>query len=228
MTVHYSKLLSDQFSSPANQAKPASALKSPYRSFFKRLLDSFIVLISAPFTLPIVGLLALLVAIEGGSPFYHQVRIGRKGRPYKMWKLRTMVIGADEKLEAYLAQNASAKLEWESTQKLKSDPRITRFGRMLRKTSLDELPQLWNVLKGDMSLVGPRPMMPFQQELYPGSAYYKLRPGITGPWQVTDRNTSTFAERARFDAGYDQNLSLKTDLRLLRATVRVVVKGTGY
>jgi exopolysaccharide production protein ExoY len=228
MTVHYSKLLSDQFSSPTNQAKPTSALKSPYRSFFKRLLDSFVVLISAPFMLPIIGLLALLVAIEGGSPFYHQVRIGRKGRPYKMWKLRTMVIGADEKLEAYLAQNASAKLEWESTQKLKSDPRITRFGRMLRKTSLDELPQLWNVLKGDMSLVGPRPMMPFQQELYPGSAYYKLRPGITGPWQVTDRNTSTFAERARFDAGYDQNLSLKTDLRLLRATVRVVVKGTGY
>jgi lipopolysaccharide/colanic/teichoic acid biosynthesis glycosyltransferase len=228
MTVHYSKLLSDQFSSPTNQAKPTSALKSPYRSFFKRLLDSFVVLISAPFMLPIIGLLALLVAIEGGSPFYHQVRIGRKGRPYKMWKLRTMVIGADEKLDAYLAQNASAKLEWESTQKLKSDPRITRFGRMLRKTSLDELPQLWNVLKGDMSLVGPRPMMPFQQELYPGSAYYKLRPGITGPWQVTDRNTSTFAERARFDAGYDQNLSLKTDLRLLRATVRVVVKGTGY
>jgi exopolysaccharide production protein ExoY len=228
MTVHYSKLLSDQFSSPTNQAKPTSALKSPYRSFFKRLLDSFVVLISAPFMLPIIGLLALLVAIEGGSPFYHQVRIGRKGRPYKMWKLRTMVIGADEKLEAYLAQNASAKLEWESTQKLISDPRITRFGRMLRKTSLDELPQLWNVLKGDMSLVGPRPMMPFQQELYPGSAYYKLRPGITGPWQVTDRNTSTFAERARFDAGYDQNLSLKTDLRLLRATVRVVVKGTGY
>ena len=105
---------------------------------------------------------------------------------------------------------------------------ITRFGRVLRKSSLDELPQLWNVLLGDMSLVGPRPMMPCQRDLYPGSAYYRLRPGITGPWQVSRRNESTFADRARFDTDYDQTLSLGTDLGLLISTVRVVVRATGY
>ena len=174
-----------------------------------------------------VGVLALLISIDGGNPFYHQLRVGRNGRYYKMWKLRTMVVGADDRLEAYLTEDAKAKAEWDSTQKLKSDPRITRFGCILRKSSLDELPQLWNVLKGDMSLVGPRPMLPDQQDLYSGSAYCRLRPGITGPWQVSDRNNSTFAERVWFDTNYDRKLSFKTDLQLLLATVRVALRATG-
>lgn len=118
--------------------------------------------------------------------------------------------------------------EWESTQKLKHDPRITRFGRFLRKSSLDELPQLWNVLKGDMSLVGPRPMLPEQRGLYPGLAYYELRPGLTGTWQVSERNESTFSKRAEFDRGYFESLSFLGDLNVLARTVSVVLRGTGY
>ncbi len=240
MTIYFDKISTDtesvgDISAVSGQkatiqamAQTGICLPSPYRAFFKRCLDGFIVLVSAPFVLPIVGVLALVIAIDGGNPFYRQLRVGRNGRYYKMWKLRTMVVGADDKLEAYLTEDASAKAEWDSTQKLKSDPRITSFGCLLRKSSLDELPQLWNVLMGDMSLVGPRPMLPDQQDLYSGSAYYRLRPGITGSWQVSDRNNSTFAERAWFDTNYDRKLSFKTDLQLLLATVRVVLRATGY
>jgi lipopolysaccharide/colanic/teichoic acid biosynthesis glycosyltransferase len=110
---------------------------------------------------------------------------------------------------------------------LRDDPRVTRLGRLLRKSSLDELPQLWHVLTGDMSLVGPRPMLPEQRALYPGTAYYALRPGITGPWQVAGRNDLAFARRADFDREYEANLSLATDLKLLAATLRAVLRGTG-
>jgi lipopolysaccharide/colanic/teichoic acid biosynthesis glycosyltransferase len=149
------------------------------------------------------------------------------GRIYRMWKLRSMDVDADEKLADYLAANPIARREWDHSQKLRCDPRITRIGHFLRRSSLDELPQLWNVFRGDMSLVGPRPMMPSQRSLYPGDAYYALRPGITGLWQVSTRNESGFAERASYDAEYERTLSFTTDLRLLAATVRVVSRGTG-
>lgn len=187
-----------------------------------------IVLAAAPIVVPVVLVLAVLVARDGGNPFYGQRRIGRNGREFTMWKLRTMVSNADELLEEYLSKNTLARLEWDATQKLKDDPRITPFGRLLRKTSLDELPQLWNVLIGDMSLVGPRPMMPEQRKLYPGEAYYLLRPGLTGSWQVSERNASTFASRADFDTSYAEDLTLKTDIGILYATVGVVVRATGY
>ena len=199
-----------------------------YRKFGKRLLDITLVLIAAPMVILIVALLALGTALDGSNPFYCQVRVGRSGRLYRMWKLRSMVVDADARLESYLAENPLARAEWDSTQKLKSDPRITWFGRILRKSSMDELPQMWNVLKGDMSLVGPRPMMPCQQAIYPGEAYYQLRPGITGPWQVSRRNESTFADRAQFDHDYAQTQSFATDAKLLVATVRVVLHATGY
>ena len=199
-----------------------------YRSGLKRVFDVVVVLLALPIILLVVGLLAFLVARDGGNPFYTQSRVGLNGRSYRMWKLRSMVVGADEKLEDHLATDPNARQEWDSTQKLKCDPRITRFGRILRKSSMDELPQLWNVLLGDMSLVGPRPMMPSQQHLYPGQAYYRLRPGITGPWQVSKRNESSFADRAHFDQDYDRTVSLGTDLALLIRTVRVVLRGTGH
>jgi exopolysaccharide production protein ExoY len=145
-----------------------------------------------------------------------------------MWKLRSMVCDADARMEDYLASNPDARLEWDSTQKLKADPRITKVGKFLRKCSLDELPQLWNVLLGDMSLVGPRPMMINQQQMYPGMAYYALRPGITGYWQTAGRNRTTFEARAEFDDAYEAELSLMTDVKVLAATVAVVVNGTGY
>lgn len=199
-----------------------------YNDLGKRVLDVSVVLLSLPFVLIVVGLLAVFVARRGGKPFYTQNRVGRGGRTYKMWKLRSMILDADDQLEHHLTQNSDARVEWDSTQKLKDDPRITRIGRFLRRSSMDELPQLWNVLRGDMSLVGPRPMMPCQTDLYPGTAYYGLRPGISGSWQVSARNTSSFAERATFDTDYDEKISFGEDLRILVATVRVVFRGTGY
>lgn len=235
MSAHYhdmSRSASAQPVLPAHDSfSPARTFSAPaslYRGFGKRAFDVIIVLMAAPAILLVIGILAVLVALDGGRPFYTQKRVGLGGRVYTMWKLRSMVADADNRLEAYLAKNPDARLEWDRTQKLKSDPRITAFGRFLRKSSLDELPQLWNVLKGDMSLVGPRPMMVCQRDLYPGRDYYDLRPGITGPWQVSARNESTFVDRARFDAQYNRDMSFKTDARLILATVRVVVKATGH
>ncbi|MCB2135423.1 MAG: sugar transferase [Rhodobacteraceae bacterium] len=199
-----------------------------YRNFFKRLIDATAVLAAGVIVLPLITVLALIVASDGSNPFYWSRRVGLRGKNFGMLKLRTMVPKADALLEDYLSKNPAARLEWDSTQKLKNDPRITRMGRFLRKTSLDELPQLWNVLIGEMSLVGPRPMMPEQRVLYSGLAYYSLRPGITGPWQVSDRNEVEFSKRADFDREYDRTLSFTNDLRLIFATLRVVLKGTGY
>lgn len=198
-----------------------------YRLGGKRILDVLLVLLSAPFVLPIVLLLAIFVSRDGGSAFYSQQRVGRGGRIYKMWKLRSMVVDADARMKELLASDPEARREWDQDQKLKNDPRITKFGQILRKSSMDELPQLWNVLIGDMSLVGPRPMMVEQRALYPSTAYYELRPGITGAWQTSGRNKTTFAARAEYDTDYERNLSLSTDVTLLFKTVGVVVKATG-
>lgn len=199
-----------------------------YRRYLKRVFDIAAVVLSAPFVLPVVLLLALLIKRDGGSAFYFQDRVGMNGRTFRLWKLRSMVADADQHLEAYLAESPEARAEWQETQKLKNDPRITPVGRLIRKTSLDELPQLWNVLVGTMSLVGPRPMMPDQMPLYPGRAYYALRPGLTGFWQISSRNETSFAGRATFDTRYARRLSFATDLLVLFATVRVVLRGTGY
>lgn len=199
-----------------------------YRDAAKRALDIAIVLFVALPVMAVLGVLALFIARDGASPFYTQDRIGRNGTRFRMLKLRSMVPDADKKLQGYLAQNVAARIEWDATQKLKKDPRITPIGRLIRKTSLDELPQLWNVLVGDMSIVGPRPMLPEQRGLYPGLAYYALRPGITGYWQISVRNESNFAERATFDTSYFRELSLWTDISVMLRTFRVVLRGTGY
>lgn len=198
-----------------------------YRNFFKRLIDVTLVLIALPVVLPSLVLIALLVARDGASPIYWDQRVGRNGRIFKMMKLRTMVPNARAILDDHLAADPAAAREWAHNQKLKDDPRITRIGKLLRKSSVDELPQLWNVLKGDMSLVGPRPMTPGQVDLYPGTDYFELRPGLTGPWQVSDRHNSAFTKRAQYDAEYNSHVSLLTDLKLILCTVTVVIKGTG-
>jgi lipopolysaccharide/colanic/teichoic acid biosynthesis glycosyltransferase len=199
-----------------------------YRNHAKRVLDVVLVLLAALPVLTVVIMLALVIWVaERRNPFYLQDRLGLHGRVFRMWKLRTMVPDADQVLETYLAANPEARLEWERTQKLRHDPRVTRLGDAMRRTSLDELPQLWNVLKGDMSLVGPRPMMVNQKDLYPGAEYYLMRPGITGFWQTSVRNLSSFSERATYDRQYYQNLSLKTDVTLILRTVKVVATGTG-
>jgi len=199
-----------------------------YRRFGKRAFDLAAVLIFAPIVVSIIAVFALAVARDGGSPFYTQLRVGQGGRHFRMWKLRSMVVDADERMKEHLESDPEASVEWAETQKLKKDPRITRVGQFLRKSSLDELPQLWNVFVGDMSLVGPRPIMISQQAIYPSTAYYALRPGITGYWQIAGRNRTSFAARAEFDATYYEDLSLGTDLRVLVRTVFTVLACTGY
>jgi exopolysaccharide production protein ExoY len=239
MTLHYHDMAKNSESlAPAFPASGTPALPLPgaatttrraglYRNFGKRALDVTLILLALPFVVPVLLVLALLVMTDGGRPFYSQDRVGQHGRIYRIWKLRSMVMNADQKLEAHLAADPAARAEWDEMQKLRHDPRITPVGRLIRKSSLDELPQLLNVLMGDMSLVGPRPMMADQRDLYPGRGYYDLRPGITGPWQVSERNATSFADRARFDDKYNQDLSLATDARILACTVKVVLRATG-
>lgn len=199
-----------------------------YRAVGKRCLDVFLVLLTLPVSLPLIAVMALLVALDGGNPFYTQRRIGHGGREFNLIKLRTMVPNAEAKLAQYLASNADAKAEWDVSQKLKNDPRITLVGRVLRKLSIDELPQLLNVMLGTMSLVGPRPMMIAQKPLYHGRGYYQLRPGLTGFWQISDRNECDFRDRVHYDDAYNRSVSLKTDLVVMLRTVSVVIRGTGY
>lgn len=198
-----------------------------YAARVKRALDIVLVLLAAPLALVIVAIICPFIMRDGGSPFFTQERVGRGGRTFRMWKLRSMVCDAEDRLESYLAACPERRREWNAHQKLRRDPRVTGVGRFIRKTSIDELPQLWNVLRGDMSVVGPRPMMPAQRALYPGMAYYAMRPGITGFWQVSVRNESNFAQRAEFDSSYYRDLSLGTDLWVMLRTVRVVLRGTG-
>lgn len=214
-----------------SQASAVHSASSAYRHFGKRALDLLAVLLIAPVAVPLVGLILLLTWAEGGKPLYAQRRVGRGGRTFICWKVRTMVAGADEILERLIVEDAALASEWQRNQKLAQDPRVTRLGRFLRRTSLDELPQLWNVLTGTMSLVGPRPFTPEQRELYAGGssevAYYGLRPGISGLWQIGRRNAGSFSERVTFDEAYGRSLSLGTDLAVLWRTVAVVLRATG-
>lgn len=210
-----------------NAAFARPARHDVYLTYFKRLLDVVLVILAAPIGLLLVAACAVVVMKDGGSPFYSQQRVGRFGTTFKMWKLRSMMADADRALDQHLRANPEARAEWRTHQKLRNDPRITRFGRVLRKSSLDELPQLWNVFKGEMSLVGPRPIMENQRDIYPGSAYYAMRPGVTGLWQTATRNESSFVERASYDAQYLRKASLTQDVRVMLKTVGVVAKATG-
>ncbi|MGJ8544842.1 MAG: sugar transferase [Sulfitobacter sp.] len=209
--------------------EPVQTRRGAYAAFGKRALDIALVLISLPLSLPIIAICALALWREGGQPFYRQNRLGKNGRVFSILKLRTMVRDADAVLEHYLAADPELRREWDTLQKLKQDPRITPVGGFLRATSLDELPQLWNVLKGDMSLVGARPMMPEQLEIYGNpAAYFAQLPGITGLWQVSARNGNTFAFRNEVDTEYARNISFAQDARILYKTVSVVMRQTGY
>lgn len=231
MTLHFSPYTAEAEAGKARVNLPDASFVAPkglYRTFIKRGIDIVLTILTAPIVVPFVALMALLIALDGHNPFYSQLRVGKGGKTFRMWKLRTMVHNADELLEEYLASDTVAKLEWDATQKLKKDPRITLLGRVLRKCSMDELPQLFNVLNGTMSLVGPRPMMLCQQDSYTGRGYYNLQPGITGLWQISDRNEGEFVGRVRYDDIYDRKVSLSTDVSVLFRTVGVVLRGTGY
>lgn len=231
LVMHYPERSLEQDAGFAGRRSGASGSRFSrglYRRHFKRGFDLLTVLLSLPIVLPVIAALALLIKRDGGPAFYSHDRIGRNGETFRFWKLRSMVADADRRLEEHLRDHPEARGEWEASQKLRNDPRITRIGRFIRKSSLDELPQLWNILRGDMSLVGPRPMMPEQRALYPGRAYYELRPGLTGFWQIGDRNDTTFAARAVYDTHYARSLSFLTDIAVLLLTVRTVLRGTGH
>jgi Undecaprenyl-phosphate galactose phosphotransferase WbaP len=181
------------------------------------------------FVAPLFAILALLVGLTGRPIFFAHERIGRHGRPFHCYKFRTMAVDAEARLEEILASDPAAAAEWRQSRKLKNDPRVTRIGVWLRKTSLDELPQLLNVLRGDMSLVGPRPVTREEVEEYGSSRIYYLqaRPGITGLWQVSGRNDLDFRRRVHLDTWYVKNWSLLRDIVILVMTVRVVFARNG-
>lgn len=179
---------------------------------------------------PLIVLIALLIQIEmPGKVFYRQERLGAQGKRFWMLKFRTMQAGADAQLDPHLKANPDSLAEFKLYQKLSVDPRVTRVGRVLRRSSLDELPQLWNILKGEMSLVGPRPFLPCQLKLY-GTAYRKyqtVRPGLTGLWQVSGRNCLSFQERVRLDEIYIQDWSIGLDVLILLRTPTAVFFNRG-
>ena len=196
----------------------------------KRAIDLTCCMLLVPVLVPLMAVIALLIALESGFPvFYSQKRLGYDGRTFRIWKFRTMVQNAAEILELSLASNPELRNEWAANQKLRNDSRITRIGEILRKTSLDELPQLWNVIKGEMSLVGPRPIVGSEVAKYKAafSIYMKTTPGLTGLWQVSGRNHTTYAERIAYDIYYVRNWSVWMDIYLLARTVVVVLTRDG-
>lgn len=193
----------------------------------KRIFDIVVTVVGGIFVLPIAGIVALLIYIDSPGPivFAHR-RIGQGGEEFPCYKFRSMVPNAQEALEKYLAENPEARKEWEEDFKLKDEPRITKIGKFLRKSSLDELPQLWNVLVGDMSLVGPRPIIRDEIEKYGEyiEDFYLVPPGITGVWQVNGRSDTTYDERVQMDSWYVHNWTVWMDIIYLVKTVLVVLK----
>ena len=209
----------------------ASTLTRPIPKALKRVIDLAAVTLSAPFWLPVMGISALLVWLgDRKSPFYAQKRIGQGGQTFGALKMRTMVPNAEEVLQQALDGSPELRQEWELTFKLENDPRITRVGAFLRRTSLDEIPQLINVLKGEMSLVGPRPLPAYHHDELPlrvRELRERVRPGITGLWQVSGRSDSGNIGMERWDPYYVRNWSLWLDVVILVRTFRVVFKGSG-
>ena len=196
------------------------------RSFAKRTLDVVLGSLAMIIAAPLCAAIAVAIRLDSdGRVFYSQERIGQNGRRFRAWKFRTMVQNADAVLETYLRENPGLRAEWESDHKLRNDPRITRVGRLLRITSLDELPQLWNVLRGEMSLVGPRPIVDSEVPRYGDSfgLYTRVRGGITGLWQVSGRSDTSYGERVSLDSWYVRNWSVWLDLCILFRTIAVVL-----
>ena len=179
--------------------------------------------------LPVMLMIALVVSLDGGPVLFTHRRIGKGGRPFSCLKFRSMILGSDQVLAQHFEQNPDALAEWTNTQKLVNDPRITKVGRFLRATSLDELPQLFNVLKLDMSLVGPRPVVENELLRYGryASYYLRTRPGVTGLWQVSGRSRTSYARRVALDTWYVKNWCFSRDIGILFRTVSVVVKRDG-
>jgi exopolysaccharide production protein ExoY len=202
----------------------------PIGGIFKRSFDIAAALAGIALLSPLFLMLVLLVKCsDGGKVIYGHRRIGRNGRVFRCLKFRTMVENGDEVLAAHLARNPQDRDEWTATRKLQNDPRVTRVGAVLRKLSLDELPQIFNILRGEMSFVGPRPVVRDELLLYGTAAsfYLKSRPGLTGLWQVRGRNDVSYRTRVAFDRHYVENWSFVFDLKILIWTVPAVISSRG-
>lgn len=200
-----------------------------YTHYIKRILDIFLVLLLSPVIGLILLIFGILVSLDGGKTFFAHRRVGRNGEFFNCWKLRSMTPDAEQLLKQHLNKNAAANREWQSTRKLKNDPRITPVGQIIRRLSIDELPQVWNVLTGDMSLVGPRPVTDDELQKYGAKRkeYLQCRPGITGLWQISGRNTVSYARRVELDADYAHNCGLSLDIKILFGTIKVITSPDG-
>ncbi len=205
-------------------------LLNPWALRVKRTMDVFGAVVGGLLISPLLAAIVILIKLDSPGPvFYGHQRLGSGEKRFRCWKFRTMHLDAERLLDEYLQSNPHLRAEWEQNQKLRSDPRVIRVGRLLRKTSLDELPQLWNVLLGEMSLTGPRPIVdaevPKYGEVY--ELYKRIKPGISGLWQVSGRSDTSYLERVAMDAYYVRNWSVWLDLIILARTIKTVVLGRG-
>ncbi len=196
----------------------------------KRLIDLILIVFLLPWVLIVGMVISFAILIESGRPlFYIHNRIGRRGKPFRAWKFRSMLHSGDEVFKSAMDQSSALKEEWEQSHKIRDDPRLTFIGKVIRRLSLDELPQCWNVLKGDMSIVGPRPIIAAEIPKY-GEAfelYKQVRPGLTGLWQVSGRSDLPYQDRVWLDSHYVRNWSIWLDIIILIRTVGVVLTGKG-
>lgn len=196
----------------------------------KRAMDVALAVVLLPILLPVMAIIALGM-VHRGHVIFTQDRVGRGGKVFRMYKFRSMRVDAEAYLEELCTSDPAIALEWELNQRLDPDPRVTKLGHILRRTKLDELPQILNILWGDMSFVGPRPFLPSQQPIYDacddGDAYYALRPGVTGPWQLDRKRDKRFVVRARYDADYAAECTSALDWTLLLRTALLPFKMTG-
>jgi len=217
---------------PYISASPGFSLSKAavYSVFFKRLLDIALCLLLLPIVLPLLAILMICIKLDSRGPaVYRSERIGKNGKKFNCLKLRTMCVNAHERLTHILNENPELDKEYSKYRKLKNDPRVTRIGKILRSCSLDEIPQILNVLKGDMSFVGPRPA--FEEEIpnY-GSNYYlykSVRPGITGLWQVNGRSETSFSTRVQMDTNYVKRICFSNDIKILLKTIPAAITQKG-
>ncbi len=213
------------------EAPSAGDLQSGNQKILKRLFDIIISILVLMVFAPVMLFVALSIKLDGGPALFSHRRVGRRNQVFGCLKFRSMSVTAEQDLAAYLAANSEAAAEWSAQRKLPNDPRVTRLGKFLRSTSIDELPQLFNVIRGEMSLIGPRPVVPQElDEHYCAAgrrAYTAMPPGITGLWQVSGRSDTSYAERVRLDIAYVNSWSMRQDIKIMLRTIPAVLRGKG-
>lgn len=193
----------------------------------KRVIDLFLSLVTLILLLPLIGIIALVIKLDSDGPvFFKHTRIGKDGKTIKIYKFRTMVTNAEELIKKFTPEQLE---EYKKNFKLENDPRVTKAGKILRKTSLDELPQLLNIIKGDLALIGPRPVVQDELEKYGDNAskFLSVTPGLTGNWAANGRNNTTYEERMKLELEYVDNISFKTDIKIFFQTIYAVIKKEG-